>query len=200
LLVRRTDVRLSTAAAVGFGLGGVLLATVTDAPAPAAFMLGTTTALLGCIVPSLATCGGMCVGRWLWLAAPCPSATIGRSAWGVALVLTTLPAAVVGGVALAVSAASWSAVGTVAIVVVLAADTAAIAGVLVPWRGGAGDQLATFAAFGALAIATSLAIGVVAPRLVAFGLPDAAVALAACLGGSATATVVLRRGLEGTRA
>lgn len=200
LLVRRADVRLASTGGVAFGVGGVLLAMVAEAPAPAAFMLGTTTALLGSVVASLAVSGIVRSGSWLWLAAPRSRAAIGRASWAVALLLTSGPVIVVGAAALVVSPATRSAVGTVVVLALLAVDVAVVAGTLLPWRGGAGDQLSTLAAFGATAIATSLAVGLVAPRLASLGIPDPAIAFALCCAGAGGAIVALRRGLEGERA
>ena len=199
LLVRRADVRLTAVGAVAFGIGGVVLAVVAEAPAPAAFMLGTTTALLGAVVASLAVCGVVREGGWLWLSAPAPRAAIARAAWAVALLLTSAPVLVVGCAAVAVSPTSWGAVGTIAVVVWLAADAAMVAGVIVPWGAGAGEQVSTFAAFGAVAIAGSLAVGVVAPRVVAIGVPDAATAAVLCCGGAGGAALALLRGLEAAK-
>ena len=122
---------------------------LSAAPAPAALMLGTTTALLGSVVASLAVSGVLREGGWLWLAAPRGTGGLAGGAWLVGVVLTVAPVVAVGAVALVVSPALWGAVGTVAVVSVVAADVAVVAGALVPWRGGAGDQLTTFAAFGA---------------------------------------------------
>ena len=70
---------------------------------------------------------------------------------------------------------------------------ALLAGSLVPLRGtGAGDQLTTFAAFAALAVAMSLVTGLTAPRLVALGVPDPLVV------GLVT-TLALGGGLAGLR-
>jgi len=199
LLVRRADVQLASAGAVAFGLGGVALAAVAKAPAPAPFLLGTSTGLLGAVVASLAVCGVIRGGGWLWLSAPGDTARIARAAVAVALALTSLPVVAIGAAAIVVSSASWGAIGMVAVVVWLATDVAVVAGVVAPWRGGAGEQLSTFAAFGAIAMATSLAVGVVAPRLVAVGAPDAVVAVGLCCAGAAGATLALRRGFEGAR-
>ena len=69
-------------------------------------------------------------------------------------------------------------VGIVAALVVVGSCVALLAGALLPWRGtGAGDQLTTIAAFAAIAIAASLAVGLVAPRLVSLGVPDAVVVM-----------------------
>ncbi len=77
--------------------------------------------------------------------------------------------------------ASSSALGVVAAFVVVGSAAALLAGALVPWSGeGVGDQLTTFAALAAITIAGSLVVGLVAPRLVSFGLPDAVVAVVVC--------------------
>jgi hypothetical protein len=123
-------------------------------------MLGTTTALLGSVVASLLAFGVLLEGRWLWVGSPRGTSVIAVAAWLVALVITVSPVAAVGLGALFAAPVSWTAVGTVVVVVTVAADAAVVAGVLVPWGDGAGDQLTTFAAFGAVAIATSLAVGV----------------------------------------
>ena len=111
LLARRADVQLASAGAVAFGLGGVALAAVAKAPAPAPFLLGTSTGLLGAVVASLAVCGVIRGGGWLWLSAPGDTARIARAAVAVALALTSLPVVAIGAAAIVVSSASWGAIG-----------------------------------------------------------------------------------------
>ena len=83
------------------------------------------------------------------------------------------PVAVVGAAAIVASGADWRTVGVAASLVIVGSALALLAGSLVPLRGtGAGDQLTTFAAFAALAVAASLLTGLTAPRLVALGVPD----------------------------
>ena len=161
-------------------------------------MLGTTTALLGSVVASLLAFGVLLEGRWLWVGSPRGTSVIAVAVWLVALVITVSPVAAVGLGALFAAPVSWTAVGTVVVVVTVAADAAVVAGVLVPWGDGAGDQLTTFAAFGAVAIATSLAVGVVAPRLVGLGAPDAVLALTLCGTAGCGTVQALRSGLAGT--
>ena len=194
LLVRRDDVRLACAGAVVFGAAGVALATIAAAPAPAGFLLGTTTALLGSVVPALVLCGALVDGRWLWRAAPRRGGELVPSAVFLVLVLTALPVAAVGTVALLTSGASWSSVGTVAALVLVGGDIALLAGALVPWQGkGVGDQLTTFGAFAALAMAASLAVGVVAPRLVSAGAPSGLVAVVICAAATVGAVLAVGR-------
>jgi hypothetical protein len=181
LLARRADVRLATVGALGFGAAGIAIAVVAAAPAPTPFLLGTTTALLGSILCSLAVCGVLLGGQWLWIGAPRDPLLVGMTASFVGLTGSALPVVAVGLGATAVSGASWRTLGVVAAFVVLGSAAALQAGALVPWRSdGVGDQLTTFAALAAIAIATSLAIGLVAPRLVALGLPDASVVVFVC--------------------
>jgi hypothetical protein len=181
LLLRRDDVRLATAGALGFGAAGIGIAAASAAPAPAPFLLATTTALLGSILCSLAVCGLVLNGRWLWLGGPGDRRAIGLAACLVGLTGSSAPVAVVGTCAMVVSGTSWGAVGVVAAVVIVGSATALLAGALVPWSSaGVGDQLTTFAALAAIAIATSLAVGLVAPRLVSLGLPDALVVVLVC--------------------
>jgi hypothetical protein len=76
-------------------------------------------------------------------------------------------------------------------------SVALAAGAVMPWAGaGIGDQLTTFAAFAVIAIATSLVVGVTAPRLVTLGIPGPVIAvLLACLSiGIATRLVGRRLG------
>jgi len=195
LLGRRGDVRLAAAGAVAFGAAGSGLAAVAAAPAPAAFLLGTTTALLGSLFCPLAAGGALLDGRWLWAGTPRGTAVVAEAAALVAVAGTAAPVGVVGAGAWVGSGASRSSAGVVAVLVVAGSATALLAGALVPWqRSGAGDQLTTFAAFAAIAVATSLAVGLVAPRLVATGLPDALVAGLVCgLSGAAALSVLGRR-------
>jgi hypothetical protein len=181
LLSRRDDVRLASAGALVFGAAGIVLAAATGAPAPAPFLLATTTALLGSILCSLAICGVLLGGRWLWFGGPSDRRLIGLAACLVGLTGSTAPVAAVGVGALAATGGSWGAVGVVAGIVIVSSATALVAGALVPWASaGVGDQLTTFAALAALAIVASVTVGVVAPRLVARGLPDAVVGVAVC--------------------
>jgi len=177
LLGRRGDVRVSAAGAVAFGAAGAGLAAVAAAPAPAALLLGTTTALLGSLFCPLAAGGALLDGRWLWAGTPRGSAVVVGAAALVAVAGTAAPVGLVGAGAWVGSGASRSSAGVVAVLVVAGSATALLAGALVPWRrSGVGDQLTTFAAFAAVAVATSLAVGLVAPRIVATGAPDALVA------------------------
>ena len=181
LLTRRDDVQLATTGAFGFGVAGIAIAALAAAPAPTPFLLATTTALLGSILCSLAVWGVLLHGRWLWAGGPGDRRLIGLAACLVGLTGSAFPVAVVGTGAMVASGASWSAVAVVAAVVVVGSAAALLAGALVPWSaGGVGDQLTTFAAFGAIAIATSLLVGLVAPRLVSLGLPDAVVVVLVC--------------------
>ena len=85
--------------------------------------------------------------------------------------------------------------------VVVGICAALLAGCIVPWRGeGIGDQLATFAAFAGIAIATSLLVGLVAPRLVSLGFPDIVVIALVCGASSAVALHALGRRLGRTTA
>ena len=191
LVSRRDDVRLATVGAVGFGTAGIAVARSSGVPTPTGFLLATTTALLGSLLGALAACGILLQGRWLWLGGSRGTAAVTRAACLVGLVGSALPVALVGAFAAVATGVSWGALGFVSALVVLGSAAALAAGGLVPWSGeGVGDQLATFAALATVAIATSLAIGIVAPRLVAAGLPGPAVALLACaalLGAAGTA-------------
>ncbi len=191
LVSRRDDVRLATVGAIGFGTAGIAVAGSSGVPTPTGFLLATTTALLGSLLGALAACGILLQGRWLWLGGSRGTAAVTRAACLVGLVGSALPVALVGAFAAVATGVSWGALGFVSALVVLGSAAALAAGGLVPWSGeGVGDQLATFAALATVAIATSLAIGIVAPRLVAAGLPGPAVALLACaalLGAAGTA-------------
>jgi hypothetical protein len=196
LLTRRDDVRLATIAALGFGAVGIALAAAAAAPAPTAFLLATTTTLLGSILCSLAACGVILYGRWLWLGGPGDRRMIALTACLVGLAGSAFPVAVVGAAATIASGASWKAVGVVAAFVVVGSAVALLAGALVPWTAeGIGDQVTTFAACAATAIATSLIAGLVAPRLVSLGLPDAAVVALVCSASMGVALHALGRRL-----
>ena len=72
--------------------------------------------------------------------------------------------------------------GVVAGIVIVGSGMGLIAGALVPWvSDGVGDQLTTFAALAALAIAASVTTGVLGPRLVDRGVPDAVIVLLVCV-------------------
>jgi hypothetical protein len=181
ILSRRGDVRLASGGALAFGIAGVAVAVAAAAPAPGAFMLGTTTALLGSVFCSLAVAGALEDGRWLWGRTPRGTGAVARATTVVAVTGTAMPVALVGTGAALAAGASRSAIGVVATVVLTGAANALVAGALLPWReSGAGDQLATFAAFAAIAVGVSLAVGLVAPRLVSAGAPDAVVAASLC--------------------
>ena len=181
LLTRRDDVRFATIGALGFGAAGIVIAGAAAAPAPTPFLLATTTALLGSILCSLAMCGVLLHGRWLWMGGPGDRHVIGRAACLIGLAGSALPVAVVGAGAMVSTGAPWGAVGVVAGIVIVGSATALVAGALVPWSSeGVGDQLTTFAVLAALAIATFVTVGVVAPRLVSFGLPDMVVVAVVC--------------------
>lgn len=197
LVSRRDDVRLAAVAAVGFGTAGIAVAGSSGVPTPTGFLLATTTALFGSLLGALAACGILLQGRWLWLGGSRGTAAVTRAACLVGLVGSALPVALVGTFAAVATGVTWGALGFVSALVVLGSAAALAAGALVPWSGeGVGDQLATFAALATVAIATSLAIGIVAPRLVAVGLPGPAVALLACAAVLGTAGTAVRHRLE----
>lgn len=196
LLARRSDVRLATAGAVGFGAAGIAIAIVGNTPSPSAFLLATTTALLGAILCPLAVGGLLLDGGWLWRAGPRDPRLIVGAAGLAGLAGVSLPVALVGGAAAAVAGVTWSAVGIVTAFVVVGSATALLAGCIVPWREeGVGDQLVTFAAFAGIAIVTSLLVGLVAPRLVSLGLPDVVVVALVCGVSCGAAFQALRRRL-----
>jgi hypothetical protein len=196
ILARRSDVRLGAAGAVAFGVAGVAVARFAAAPAPAGFLLGATTALLGSALCALATGGALLAGRWLWARAPRGVATVARPAVLVALAGTCAPVTLVGIAAAAAAGATRASAGAVAGLVVAGSALAVIAGSLVPWLPGTGAQLTTFAAFAAIGIGVSLGVGLVAPRLVAAGVPDPLVLACVCAACLAAAAVVLRGRLE----
>ena len=188
LMARRDDVRFTTVGALGFGVAGIAIAAAAGATVPTPFLLATTTALLGSILCSLAVCGVLLRGRWLWVGGPGDRIALVRAAWLVGSSGSLVPVAIVGVVATVVSGASWSAIGAVAAFAVVGSAAGLLAGSLVPWTGeGVGDQLTTFAALAAITIAGSLAVGLVAPRLVSLGLPDAVVAGLVCAAWSGAA-------------
>jgi hypothetical protein len=195
LPARRTDVRLATCGAAVFGLAGAALATATEAPPPAPFLLGTTTALLGSLLCPLVVGGMLDDGRWLWRGAPVQGSAIARSFALASTALAALPVTVVGGVALTASGGAGT-VGVVGALVIVGAGLALLAGAVVPWSGGgAGDQMTTIAAFAGIAIAASLVVGLAAPRLVALGTPDPVIVVAICIVSLVTGTAALDRRL-----
>ena len=199
LVSRRDDVRLATGGAAGFGLTGGAIAIAAAAPAPAPFLLATTTALLGSIVCSLAVCGVVVAGGWLWLGAPGARRPIAAVCCCIGLGASALTVAAVGAAVACTSGASWNAAGVVAALVVAGSAVAVTAGAAVPWGGtGLGDQLSSFAAFAAIAVVTSFGVGLTAPRLVALGLPDPAAVVLVCGVAIALALLALEQRLEAT--
>lgn len=202
LLGRRRDVRLALLAAIGLGLGGVVLAERSGVPEPGPLHLGAASALLAAAVAPLVVGGLLASGRWAWGCAPrarvLPCAALVAAAH---LALLAALAPVLAGAAL-VSGASPSAVGEVLLVAAGLAAAAALAGALLPWRGATmGDQVASFAALAACAAAVSVAVGTAGPRLAAAGVPAAVAAaslLAACTGVSLAAVVWRLRAPGGT--
>jgi len=189
-------VRLAAVGAVGFGIAGTAIGSLGSSPAPGGFLLATTTALLGATVCSLAVGGALADGGWLWRAAPTGRGLVVASGVGVGLAGSALPVLFVGTGAAAVVGADRPAVGVVVALVVAGSAAALVAGAVVPWRGkGVGDQMTTFAAFATIAIAGSLLVGLIAPRLVAVGLPDAVVAGVVCAAFVGTAGFALGRRL-----
>lgn len=200
LVTRRAEIRWASVAALGFGLTGVVVAAVAGSASPGPFLLATTTTLLGSLVAALALFGMLASGAWIWLGAPSSLRSLAARAWLVGLTAAATPVVVVGIVAVIASGVDAPAAGVVSILVLLGAALATVAGSLVPWRDdGIGDQLSTVAAFMALALAISFAIGLVAPRLAALGLPDPGIAVLLCgvFSMLAVATLTRRLGVGG---
>jgi hypothetical protein len=196
LVTRRSDVRLAAVGAVGFGIAGTAIGSLGSSPAPGGFLLATTTALLGATVCSLAVGGALSDGGWLWRAGPADRGLTVASGVVVGIAGSALPVVVVGVGAAAFAGADWPAAGVVGALVIAGSAAALVAGAVVPWRGkGVGDQMATFAAFAAIAIASSLLVGLVAPRLVALGLSDVVVAGVVCVAFVGAAGFALGRRL-----
>ena len=186
--------------AVAFGLAGTVLTAAAGAPPPSPFLIGTTTALLGALLCPLVIGGVLADGRWLWRGAPVADRVIATTAGLVGCVGAVVPVAVVGGGAIVISGADARTAGVLASLVIVGSALALMAGSLVPLRGtGAGDQLTTFAAFAALAVAASLVTGLTAPRLVALGVPDplVVVLIASLAAGSGLAALRVRLGTVG---
>jgi len=201
LVARRLDVRHATIGALGFGSVGALVAVVGGAPSPGPFLLATTTTLLGSLVAALATFGILASGSWIWLGAPRSLRSIAAVAWLVGLSAAAIPVGAIAAVAAIISGVDGHTAGVVTVLVVTGAAVATIAGSLVPWRGeGVGDQLSSVGACIAVALALSLVIGLIAPRLTTVGLPDPGIAAALCVLLSALAnTVVVQRLRAGAR-
>ena len=199
LVTRRADVRHASVAALGFGLIGALVAVVAGSASPGPFLLATTTTLLGSLVAALALFGILAVG-FLDLARRTAGS---RLAGGQGVARRSRRGRDPGRLCRRLSRPSPRALtlpppGVVAVLVVMGTAVATIAGSLVPWRGdGIGDQLSSVAAFMAVALATSFAIGLVAPRLTTLGLPDPGVAIVLCGVFSLGAIAILARRLRG---
>jgi len=181
LLARRGDIRLTACGAVGFGLAGIAIAGSAGAPPPTPFLLGATTALFGSILCPLLVGGVLVEGRWLWRGGPVERRVVVRAAGFAGIAGAVAPVVAVGVVAAAASGAAWSTVGVVGALVVTGSGLALLAGALIPCCGrGAGDQMTTFAALAAMAVAASLTVGLAAPGIVALGVPDSAVVVFVC--------------------
>ncbi|MCY7304311.1 MAG: hypothetical protein LH654_15035, partial [Thermoleophilia bacterium] len=180
------------------GLTGVVVAVVARAAPPGPFLLATTTTLLGSLVAALALFGILASGSWIWLGASRGLKSLAATAWLVGLSAAAIPVGVVGLAAGVASGADPSTTGVVFVLVVMGAAVATIAGSIVPWQGdGVGDQLSAVTMFMAVALATSFAIGLVAPRLTMLGLPDPGIAVLLCGVFSLLASATLVRRLEG---
>ncbi len=198
LVWRRKDVRRGAVASACFGAAGAAAAVASSAAPPGPLLLATTTTLLGALVAALVGWGGLACGLWLWRGAPRGRRTIATTTWLAGLVAVATPVALVGAAAAAWSGVDRQTVGVVSVLTVTGAAVATFAGSLVPWRGdGLGDQVSSLSAFAALAIGTSLGVGVVAPRLAGAGVPDPVTAAVLCLLVSGLAVVTLVRRLEG---
>lgn len=197
LIVRRSDVRQANIAALGFGATGALVAVSSGAEPPGPFLLATTTTLLGSLVASLAGWGALATGAWMWLGAPRGRRAIAAIVWQSGLVAAAVPVCFIAVIVAFGSGLDWRTVGVVAVLVVVGTAIATITGSLVPWQGdGIGDQLSSFAAFVAVAIATSCIVGLIVPRLTGLGLPDPAIAILLCVLLSCVAIASLLRRLE----
>jgi hypothetical protein len=195
VLARRPDVRHANAAALAFGVVGLVVAGVGGAPPPGPFLLAGTTTLLGSLVAALAGFGVLVTGSWVWLGSPTTRRSIAAKTWLVSLVAAAAPIGTIAALAAVSSGVDRRAAGVVGVLTVIGTAVATVSGALVPWQGeGIGDQASSVAAFVALAIATSLVIGLVAPRLTALGLsgPGVAVVLCVLLSIVAVATVARR--------
>ncbi len=191
LLTRRREARVAALAALAFGGCGVVVARIASASPPAGFLLATSTALLGSVVASLMTTGVLLDGAWCWRRAPIHRSRVATGSVTVAASLTALPVVLVGIVAAAVCGATPATIGVVLAITAVAAACGLVAGCVLPWhRSGAGDQLASFAVFAAIAIAASLVVGVIGPRLVVVGLPGPVVVVGLCGTAAAVAVVV----------
>lgn len=194
---RRAELRLAAAGSLGFGIAGTVVAALAAAPSPTPFLLATTTALLGSVVSSLAVCGLLLHGRWLWMGSPTRGATVGAAACAIGTAGTSFPVVAVGVGAGLATGATWNAVGVVALLVVVGSGVGLAAGALVPWsRAGLGDQLSSFTALAVVAVAMGFLVGLVAPRLVALGLPGPAVAVLVGLGSLAASGAAVSRRLR----
>ncbi len=181
LVWRRVDVRRSAGAAACLGMTAVVAAVAADSPAPGPFLLATTTTLLGSLVAALVGWGGLAPGLWLWRSAARGRRAIAATTWFAGLAGVATPVALVAALAAVSSGFDVRSAGVVAVLVAIGAGAATIAGSLVPWKGESlGDQIGALSAFAVVAVGTSLAVGVVAPRLAARGTPDALIAVMLC--------------------
>ena len=197
LVLRRSDVRHATGAAIAFGVVGAMVAVASGAQPPGPFLLATTTTLLGSLVAALAGWGVLRTGAWLWLGAPRGRTATATTVWHAGLVAAAAPVAFVAVVATVASGVDWSTVGVVVVLVVSGTAVATVGGSLVPWQGdGLGDQAGPVAAFASVAVASSLVVGFVAPRLGARGVPDPAIAVLLCVSLSCIAVGGVVRRLE----
>jgi len=196
LLARRADVRHANVAAIAFAVVGLMVAVAGGTPPPGPFLLAGTTTLMGSLVVALVGFGVLANGSWIWLGAPRNRGSLAAMTWLLSLAAAMAPVAAVGALAAVASGVDRSTTGVVVVLTVVGTAVATVAGSLVPWRGEAiGDQFSSVAAFVAVAIATSLAVGLVAPRLTALGLNDPEVAILLCCLSSFAAVGTLARRL-----
>ncbi len=199
-LGRRRELRRAVGATAAVAIAGAALLAHGLAGAPeAGFVLAGAAALLGCAAVPVASYGVEREGAWLFDGSPVPS---GRRASAAALAALAL--------ALGLLALSLAGVWLVApaslqqFAALLGAGCvlygAALAtGTLLPWRAdGVVDQLAAFAALGALALLLWLGLGELVLRATHAGVPrllatGAALAVPPLLGVGAGALAARRR-------
>lgn len=199
-LGRRRELRRAVGATTALAVGGAALLARGLVGAPeAAFVLAGAAALLGCAAVPVASYGVEREGAWLTDSSPVPrgrrASAAALATLALALGLLTLSLA---GVRLVAPASPQQFAALVAAGCVLF-GAALASGTLLPWRAdGALDQLAAFAALGALALLLWLGLGELVVRTTGAGVPrplatGVALAVPPLLGVGAGAVAARRR-------
>jgi hypothetical protein len=194
LLFRRNDLRQAV-------VSGLTLAWIVEASALAmnlearsAVGLGSGVAALGAVAVPLAAPGLRASAQWLWATVPARPVR-GALAWSLP---TMLVPSVAAGLAVApfvfVDLPTASALAGVGGLALVAGAAGLVAGTLIPWGPGPGQQVAAFAVLAAVATVLASTAAAIGGRVVAAGVPEALVAAFLAAGVVATAAAAVAAG------